>query len=127
MASPGISSPPWIWTTSPTTREEGWISLSFPFLLTVACLLASAILFRSANCFSFWASYIAWTPADMTTAQRIANPSIQANSLCSSAIMFTIIETIAAKIRIIIVRSLRASKNSLKKPFVTIGGGLLVP
>jgi hypothetical protein len=60
------------------------------------------------------------TSVQAATAVKIAIPSIGANALSSSMIKLTTIETTAHTIKIIIVRSFKASKHKAQKVF----GGL---
>jgi len=60
------------------------------------------------------------TNVHAATAVKIAIPSIGANALSSSMIKLTIIETIAQTIKMIMVRSFKASKHKAQKDF----GGL---
>ena len=69
--------------TSPTTKSPIWICIASPFLITLNVCSPSIRSWRPLNCLSFDQSLNAVTTTTITTAIKIAAPSIQA--WCSSS------------------------------------------
>ena len=69
--------------TSPTTKSPIWICIASPFLITLNVCSPSIRSWRPRNCLSFDQSLNAVTTTTITTAIKMAAPSIQA--WCSSS------------------------------------------